>query len=212
MGTNVVQLTKPPTANAFGIFSPDGTKIAFVSTRDYPSPQIYLMNADGSNVVRLTKPPGRNVAPHFFPDGKRIALLSDRNRSTTYGKSQIYTMNIDGSQITSLFTPSGDVLALALSPDGLKITFTLAKYEGYGQTREAPQIYVMNVDGLDAVRLTNTPGRSNASSVFSPDGSKIAFSSNRDGTEQIYLMNADGTNPIRLTSPPGQSYLPVFSP
>ncbi len=74
------------------------------------------------------------------------------------------------------------------------------------------QIYIMGADGSNVARLTNAAG-SNVLPVFSPDGRKIAFASDRDGDLlQIYVMDADGSNVTRLTSPPGGSTDPAFSP
>jgi hypothetical protein len=58
----------------------------------------------------------------------------------------------------------------------------------------------MNADGSNPQRLTNSPG-ADRTPAWSPDGTKIIFSSERDGGEsEIYLMNVDGSNPVRLTN------------
>ncbi len=49
-------------------------------------------------------------------------------------------------------------------------------------------------------------------SAWSPDGTKIAFTSDRDGNFEIYVMNADGRNPTRLTSDPATDNFPAWSP
>lgn len=46
---------------------------------------------------------------------------------------------------------------------------------------------------------------------FSPDGSKIAFSTYRDGNWEVYVMNADGSNPTRLTELPGLDAAPSWN-
>jgi Tol biopolymer transport system component len=60
------------------------------------------------------------------------------------------------------------------------------------------EIHVMNVDGTGMTPLTHEPA-DGALPAWSPDGTKIAFVSARDGTGDIYLMNADGTGVRRLT-------------
>lgn len=61
------------------------------------------------------------------------------------------------------------------------------------------QIYVMNPDGSNVVRLTNSTA-SDTPASWSPDGAKIGFTSDRDGNSEIYSMNADGTGQTRLTN------------
>jgi Tol biopolymer transport system component len=77
-----------------------------------------------------------------------------------------------------------------LMPSGLRIAFMGAKPNGnFG-------IYL--TDGIQKTRLTSESS-SDASPTCSPDGSRIAFSSDRDGKENIYIMNLDGSHPTRLT-------------
>ena len=81
-------------------------------------------------------------------------------------------------------------------------------------------VYAMNADGGRQVRLSDEAGDpSSASGLFfqlepawSPDGSRIAFSSKRSGTFDIYVMNADGTGTTRLTSTKEDDSHPTWSP
>src|SRR5215207_2968252 len=70
------------------------------------------------------------------------------------------------------------------------------------------EISVMNPDGSDRVSLTNSEDFAPA---VSPDGTKIAFTSNRDGNNEIYLMYANGSNKTRLTNSPAKESEPAFS-
>jgi dipeptidyl aminopeptidase/acylaminoacyl peptidase len=70
----------------------------------------------------------------------------------------------------------------------------------------------MNVDGSNQTRLTTTEKVNDVEPAFSPDGSKIAFRSARDGNFEIYSMNADGTNPVRLTENEAIDRDPTYSP
>ena len=47
---------------------------------------------------------------------------------------------------------------------------------------------------------------------WSPDGTRIAFGSNRDGNGEIYVMNADGSGQTRLTNNPAEDAVPAWSP
>ncbi len=69
----------------------------------------------------------------------------------------------------------------------------------------------MNIDGSGQIKLTNNSAYDWAPS-FSPDGSKIAFVSDRDGNNEIYIMNVDGSEQARLTNNPADDGWPCFSP
>ncbi len=77
-----------------------------------------------------------------------------------------------------------------------------------GHSRE---IYVMDTDGNNPQRLTDSPEHKWFPS-WSPDGEHIVFASERDGNLEIYLMDADGENPRRLTNHPDRDFSPSWSP
>jgi Tol biopolymer transport system component len=90
------------------------------------------------------------------------------------------------------------------SPDGQKIAFVSGR-------NGAPEIYVMNGDGSNQIRLTNNRARDSSPS-WSPDGLKIIFDSIRDGNWEIYTMNTDGTEQTRLTNNQANDGMPSWSP
>lgn len=71
------------------------------------------------------------------------------------------------------------------------------------------RIHVMEADGSNVTMLTTVQAR-DFTPVWSPDGAKIVFQSDRDGHPELYVMNANGTNPVRLTV--GGGYNPCWSP
>lgn len=176
-------------------WSPTGRKIAFARTvPDHTG--IYLMNPDGSGQIQITS--GRDTEPAWSPDGRRIAFASNRD-SASY--SQIYVMNADGTGIVRLTnSPTTDVEP-SWSPDSTRIAFVRFAVGGTGTVvAPAGDIYVMNADGSGVTNLTHNPAYS-GNPVWSHDGLKILFASNRDdGHLSLYVMNADGSCPIRLTN------------
>lgn len=89
------------------------------------------------------------------------------------------------------------------SPDGTRLVFQ-------SNRTGSSQIYVMNSDGSNVLRLT-THSANDAGPHFSPDGSKITFDSDRDGNSEVYIMNSDGTGQTRLTTNPMDDGHPNWS-
>ena len=222
-GGNLRRLTNNPTGDGNPSWSPDGKRIVFTSDRDghfmnrIPTTEIYVMDADGRNQQNLTNNLSDDSSPSWSPDGKRIAFDSNREGRFNW---EIYVIDADGGnlqRITNNPDDDGwpDDRYPSWSPDGKRIVFS-ARREEHVENKFAVtyEIYVMDVDGGNQHRLTNN--RNNElSPVWSPDGERIAFGSDRKGDWQnfdIYVMDADGGNQHRLTNNRIIDWNPSWSP
>ncbi len=192
-------------------WSPDGTRLAFGGRVD-GNTDIYVMDADGSNEVRITTGPEADLWPSWSPDGSRIAYQSGRRTSGFPAGADIFVVDANGGNPVNLTNlPDGIDVQPSWSPDGSRIAFASDRditRLGVGEERE---IYVMNADGSNPTRLTESPRRDGHPN-WSPDGSRIAFSSMRDGNLEIYVVNADGSGLTRLTDQAEFDDFPVWSP
>lgn len=75
-----------------------------------------------------------------------------------------------------------------------------------------PQLYTATGAGTNWARLTKNSAGGDYYPKWSPDGSKVIFSSNMEGTLQVYVINADGSNQTRLTNNSSNDFMPVWSP
>ena len=198
-GDNIVNLTRSDGYDAEASYSADGSRILFASNREAyrrtlsDAEQIlfeddssyfmdlYIMDANGSNVTQLTHSPGYDGGPFFSPDNEKVVW---RRFNPDGNSAEIWTMDIDGSnqrQLTAdamvswgpYFHPSSDYIIYSTNLLGN------ANFE----------LFMIDPQGVKPrVRVTNTAG-TDILPVFSPDGSKLAWSTTRtpDGTSQIHI-------------------------
>ena len=196
-----------PYDDQFGAWSPDGGKIAFMSTRS-GDPEIYVANADGSGVTRLTDTPGRDAHPAWTPDGKSILFQSPREG----GQVRLFEMNADGTNQRSLSPTTGFCGVPLLSPNAAKIVFQCsASMEKIG-TPEAPwRIYMLKRGGTEPRLISQGPGNDQVPN-WSPDGSRLLFFSDRGGTNQLYEMTLKSGEIVQLTNGPAAWQVGQYSP
>ena len=182
-GGNQERLTDNPWRDSGPKWSPDRTKIAFVSDRNRGFVQIHVMDADGSNPIRLTDGVWED-SPDWSPDGQKIAFTSRNER----GIGHIAVIDVDGHNTFKLT----DGEQPSWSPDGTRVAFEALDDEGHRQ------ICTINVNGQKFERVTHDlPFKKEP--AWSPDGRKIAYASQEEGFFKIYVMDADGKNRKKLT-------------
>jgi len=148
------------------------------------------------------------VTPNSLAIGQ-IVFASNRD-----GCAQIYLMNTDGTGQNRLTNDAGNDESPKWSPDNSRIVFHSDRdYQSDGDNPiYGSDIYVMNWDGSGVSRLTSA-AYDDIAPVWSPDGSKIAFQSFRNGVNnQIYVMNADGSGQVNISNSTANDTQPAWSP
>jgi Tol biopolymer transport system component len=190
-GSDIDQLTSTSGSDeSHPAWSPDGTKIAFVSNRASNNYDVWTMNADGTNHVRLTTVVSPDGSPTWSPDGTRIAFTSSRDKD-----EEIFVMNANGSAQVQLTVNNRRDISPAWSPNGMRIAFS--------SNRDATnnlEIYAMNVDGSSVVKLT-TKTKDDLRPAWSRSGMRIAFEGiDTDSDWEIYRVAASGGFLTKLTN------------
>ncbi len=241
-GSNKKMVSNGKGATTCSYFYPDGKSILYSSTflggdecppkpdfskgyvwALYDTYDIFKANDDGSNIVQLTKEKGYDAEATISPKGDRIVFTSTRD-----GDIELYSMNLDGSDVKRLTFEVGYDGGAYYSNDGKKIVYRASRPQTDEEKTEfktllsqglvrphALDIYVMNADGSDNVRVTNN-GAANFAPFFFPDGNRIIFCSNMEDpqgrTFSLFAINTDGTGLERITYSNSFDGFPMFSP
>jgi dipeptidyl aminopeptidase/acylaminoacyl peptidase len=191
-------------------FSPDGKKIAFISTRD-GAPQVYVADADGASVKKVTDLAMGVQAPLLFsPDGAHVAFVSD-----VYPDCADEACNKKRSEDAEK------------NPVKMR-RLTRLLYRHWDEWREniRHHVFVASLDGGRALDVT--PGdydsppvqQEDAAVAFSPDGREIAFVSSHEGPDKeawttnhdVWVVAAGGGEAKKITNNPASDLQPSFSP
>ena len=178
-------------------WSPDGTKLAYVSF-EKKKPVIYVHSlATGQRHIAANFK-GSNSAPAWSPDGRRLAVVLSKD-----GSSQLYTVNVDGGGLQRLGGSGGIDTEPRYSPDGSTIYFT-------SDRGGSPQIYQIGASGGDVRRVT-FEGSYNVSPRPSPDGKSLAFITRREGRFQLAVMDL-ASRQVQVLTDSNKDESPSFAP
>lgn len=209
------RLTRNTVFDGVPAWSPDRSRIVFVRSARANDADIWVMNADGSGARRLAGSArvAQDLYPVFSPNGRWIAFASTRGDR----EPDLYVMRADGTGVRRLVGGPRHVIDTQprFSPDGRHVIFTANRPSFFNH-----EIYRVRFhDGGGLTRLTRwgtgkdgAPG-DDISPSYSPDGSRIAFVSDRRGGYAIWTMNARGGDLREVARHPGHNVVfPRFSP
>src|SRR5882672_6218074 len=178
-------------------WSPDGTRLAFLSERAPKDKlQLYVMPADGGEPTKLTALDNGVTSVAWSPDGRRLAFLSPVGGEREPDSEEEKRKSRPARVITSV-----------------KYRFN---GEGFVYDRR-PHVFVVGIDGDAPLQLTDGDF-ADADPVWAPDGESIVFASARhaerddDDASDLWRVPAKGGTPQRLTATTGPVLLPSFSP
>ncbi|PYU03416.1 MAG: peptidase S41 [Acidobacteria bacterium] len=205
-GGSATRLTAHPGLELFAKFSPDGKWIAFTGQYDGDE-QVYVIPVGGGVPKQLTFYPARgpltprwgydNQVYGWTPDGKSVIFRSGREYFDL-GDSRLYTISVSGGMPEALPMPKSG--AGDFSPDGSKVVYsplfrdfrTWKRYEGGW----AQQLYIFDLKSRAAEKISEDP-RVQRDPMWI--GSKIFYSSDRDGTNNLYSYDPSSKKTEQLT-------------
>jgi Tol biopolymer transport system component len=195
-GNNFKRLTTTPGYDAEATLSPDGKTIVWTSVRDGDL-DLYAMDLDGTRVRRLTDDVGYDGGAFFSPDSTRIVYRASHptepEEAAHYrdllaqglvepNQLEIFVMNADGSGKKQVTSNRASNFAPFFHPDGRRIIFSSNVETRNEKGRPSFHLYLVNDDGTGLERIT-TEGRFNSFPMFSPDGKRLVWVSDRHAKE-----------------------------
>ena len=176
-------LSTMPGVNTSPSFSPDGGEVAFAAGAA-GNTDIYVVAVAGGEPQRLTSSRAIDTQPAWSPSGRQIVFTS-----TAAGSPQLYVMDAEGTNLRRLTLDDKFADEASWAPDGVRLAYT---------TWVENRFQIATLDLRTGKREVIAGPGSNESPCWSPDGTMLAFVSNRTGSKQIFVTDPNG-NPRQLT-------------
>jgi|GEM_PF-4454309 len=180
-------------ATAWVAWSPDGERLAYVSTYEDGTPKLYTIRRDGTERFYMGQYPHINydLSIAWSPDSQWITFPETQGQHML-----LQIIRFDGTQKQTLSQNVGNILHPDWSPDGEWIVFSAFEFAFVN-------VYKVRADGSTTKQNLTTSNSGDIYPRWSPDGQHILFTSDRvDMVNDVFRMNADGTNVINLTQTP----------
>jgi Tol biopolymer transport system component/DNA-binding winged helix-turn-helix (wHTH) protein len=178
-------------------FSPDGRRIAFIRWQNGSSSDIYLLTLGSGELRQLTFDQKRIPDLQWGRNGEELYFISNREES-----NRLWRVAIDGGEPELISRAPVDLENISLSPNGEVLAFTQSLNDTVIDLLDLPVSGgSVGAGGTPSVARSCTINSSRGDDTprFSPDGSRIAFVSNRTGWEEIWIANRDCSNAYQLT-------------
>lgn len=206
-GSGQLNLTNHPANDWNAQISPDGRFLVFVSDRTHPT-GIYRIRSDGRGVTRISPPDRPAYWPTWSPDGMRVAFHVDWPADFV----DINAITAEGSALANLTPFTYSAWGPAWSPDGRRIAFSTDREISLGQAIGV-QLYILDLQTLNAGRVSANDNSGYANADWAPDGQRLAFDRNDSSPSRsnVFTMAPNGTGLAQLTSS-GVDFDPAWSP
>ena len=136
----------------------------------------------------------------------QIAFASDRS-----GIPQIYLLNVDGTGLTQLTSAEDGACQPAWSPDGVRLVYT-SPCRRNREHYPGSSLWLLDLESGEVRQLPTVIGGGDYDPAWSPDGKKLAFTSQRDRRAQIYLLDLESGVATNLSSGPASDFQPAWDP
>lgn len=207
-----VEPANPPWADSLNLPwinprpSPSGAYVA-VERMTATGPDLYVMTSDRRDTVLIAGGPGDDVGLGWSPDARWLLFSRSRTRPDDSYDTDLYAYHLESGVEMPLDTlASHEIVDAYWSPDGAHIAWTARV-----GAEDQQEIFVSRADGADA-RNISAHAAEDYHPAWGPDGTRIAFTTERDGNAEIYSAEIPSGQLARITFDVAQDDRAAFSP